>query len=119
MVDPEIAYRPANIRRCLDTRTPCRYIGAMDEHIKKNCLQRLSRIEGQVRGIAGMVEKDRYCIDILTQISAIHAGLRKVEQELLQNHVSHCIENAIASGNAEDQRTKVSELIKTLGRPNR
>jgi DNA-binding FrmR family transcriptional regulator len=91
----------------------------MDEHIKKNCLQRLSRIEGQVRGIAGMVQNERYCIDIMTQISAIHAGLRKVEEELLQNHVAHCIENAIASGNAEDQRVKVNELIKALGRPNR
>ncbi len=91
----------------------------MDDHIKKNCLQRLSRIEGQVRGIAGMVQNERYCIDIITQIAAIQAGLRKVEEELLQNHVAHCIENAIASGNAEDQREKVSELIKVLGRPNR
>jgi len=91
----------------------------MDHDIKKNCLQRLSRIEGQVRGIAGMVQNDRYCIDIITQLSAIHAGLRKVEEELLQNHVGHCIENAIASGNADEQRQKVNELIKVLGRPNR
>ncbi len=111
---PPDRYGPA-----LDTLTPCRYITVMDEHIKKNCLQRLSRIEGQVRGIAGMVQNERYCIDIITQISAIQAGLRKVEEELLQNHVAHCIENAIASGNAEDQREKVNELIKVLGRPNR
>ena len=91
----------------------------MDHDIQKNCLQRLSRIEGQVRGIAGMVQNDRYCIDIITQLSAIHAGLRKVEEELLQNHVGHCIENAIASGNADEQRQKVNELIKVLGRPNR
>jgi DNA-binding FrmR family transcriptional regulator len=88
----------------------------MQKDIKDKCLQRLSRIEGQVRGIARMVAEDRYCIDIITQIAASQAALRKVEGELLQNHVSHCVEHAIASGNAEDQRQKVAELMEVLNR---
>ncbi len=91
----------------------------MQEKIKQNCLQRLSRIEGQVRGIARMVENERYCIDIMHQIAAVQSALRKVEEELLHNHVGTCIEDAIASGNAEDQRQKVAELIKVLGRTSR
>ena len=88
----------------------------MDEKTKEACLQRLSRIEGQVRGIARMVGEDRYCIDILTQIAAVQAAMRKVEGELLRNHVSHCVEHAIASGNADDQRQKVNELVQVLSR---
>jgi DNA-binding FrmR family transcriptional regulator len=88
----------------------------MQKDAKDKCLQRLNRIEGQVRGIARMVADDRYCIDIITQIAAAQAALRKVEGELLQNHVSHCVERAIASGNAEDQRQKVAELMEVLNR---
>ncbi len=89
----------------------------MDEKTKENCLRRLSRIEGQVRGVAAMVADERYCIDIINQIAAVQSALRNVERELLQGHVGHCIESAIASGNAEDQREKVAELIKVLRRP--
>jgi DNA-binding FrmR family transcriptional regulator len=88
----------------------------MRKEIRDKCLQRLSRIEGQVRGIARMVGEDRYCIDIITQIAAAQAALRKVENELLEDHVSHCVEHAIASGNAEDQRRKVAELMEVLNR---
>jgi DNA-binding FrmR family transcriptional regulator len=88
----------------------------MQRDIRDNCLQRLSRIEGQVRGIARMVSEDRYCIDIITQISAVQAALRKVESEILQNHVNTCVEHAIASGNAEEQRQKVAELMEVLNR---
>jgi DNA-binding FrmR family transcriptional regulator len=88
----------------------------MQKDMKDKCLQRLSRIEGQVRGIARMVAEDRYCIDIITQIAAAQAALRKVEGELLQNHVNHCVEHAIASGSAEDQRQKVAELMEVLNR---
>ena len=88
----------------------------MEKKIKESCLQRLKRIEGQVRGISRMVGEERYCIDILTQIAAVHAALRKVEGELLRNHVSHCVEHAIASGNADDQRKKVNELVEVLSR---
>ena len=92
------------------------YKRCMRKEIKDKCLQRLARIEGQVRGIARMVGEDRYCIDIITQIAAVQAALRKVENELLQNHVAHCVEHAIASGNAEDQRLKVAELMGVLNR---
>ncbi|KAI96293.1 metal-sensitive transcriptional regulator [Rhodomicrobium vannielii ATCC 17100] len=83
---------------------------------KDKRLRRLARIEGQVRGIARMVADERYCIDIITQIAAVQAALRKVESEILENHVSHCVEHAIQSGNAEEQRTKVAELMEVLNR---
>ncbi len=86
------------------------YMSIMQTHLKASCLKRLSRIEGQVRGIARMVEEDRYCIDIVTQISAARAALRRVEEEILRDHVAHCVEHAIASGDAEEQRRKVAEL---------
>lgn len=79
-------------------------------------VKRLKRIEGQVRGIARMVEEDRYCIDIVTQISAAIAALRRVEEEILQQHVSHCVEHAIASGNKTEQRKKIDELMEVLSR---
>jgi DNA-binding FrmR family transcriptional regulator len=79
----------------------------------------LQRIEGQVRGLARMVEEDRYCIDVVTQISAARAALRKVEEEVLHDHVAHCVENAIASGNKAEQRRKVAELMEVLGRTGR
>ena len=82
----------------------------------KSLLNRLSRIEGQVRGVTGMVQENRYCIDILTQIQAVRSALSKVENELLQNHLHHCIEGAIVSGNAAEQRRKAAELVKVLGR---
>ncbi|MBI4725285.1 MAG: metal-sensitive transcriptional regulator [Rhodomicrobium sp.] len=88
----------------------------MDGEAKKKSLERLSRIEGQVRGIARMIENGRYCIDIMTQIAAAQAALRKVEDELLKRHVSHCVENAIMSGDADDQRRKIAELIEVLER---
>ena len=93
-----------------------RYNTIMQKGVKDKCLQRLSRIEGQVRGIARMVSEERYCIDIMTQIAAVQAALRKVESEILQNHVNTCVEHAIASGNAEEQRRKVAELIEVLNR---
>jgi DNA-binding FrmR family transcriptional regulator len=83
---------------------------------KAKLLNRLSRIEGQVRGVARMVEEDRYCIDILTQIQAARAALVRVETEMLKDHLGHCIERAIVGGDAEDQRRKASELIQLLER---
>lgn len=91
----------------------------MQKDTKTSCLRRLGRIEGQVRGLARMVEEDRYCIDIVTQISAVRAALRRVEEEILRDHVAHCVEHAIASGNADEQRQKVAELIDVLSRSNR
>ena len=86
---------------------------------KADTLRRLGRLEGQVRGIAGMVEADRYCIDIVTQIAAARAALRKVEEEILREHVAHCVEHAITSGDKSDQRRKVAELMDVMARAGR
>ena len=83
---------------------------------KRNCGDRLKRIEGQVRGIARMIEEDRYCIDVLTQLRAVRAALRRVEDEVLNDHVEHCVEGAIASGDGGEQRRKVQELLTVLAR---
>jgi DNA-binding FrmR family transcriptional regulator len=91
----------------------------MHDAAKTSCLKRLNRIEGQVRGLARMVEDDRYCIDVVTQISAVRAALRRVEEEILRDHVAHCVEGAIASGNKADQRQKVAELMDVLERATR
>ena len=81
--------------------------------------KRFNRIEGQVRGLSRMVEEGRYCIDIVTQISAVRAALRRAEEEILRDHVGHCVEHAINSGNKKDQRQKIAEIIEVLGRSNR
>lgn len=91
----------------------------MRDNIKITCRKRLSRIEGQVRGLSRMVEEDRYCIDIVTQISAVRAALRRVEEEVLKDHVAHCVEHAITSGNNTDQRRKISELMAVIERASR
>ena len=83
---------------------------------KPKLLNRLNRIEGQVRGISRMVEGDRYCIDVLTQIQAVRAALAKVESEMLKAHLDHCIESAIVGGDTHQQRQKASELIALLER---
>ena len=88
----------------------------MTKQSKDPCLKRLSRIEGQVRGLARMVEQDRYCIDIVTQIAAVRAALRRVEEEVLRDHISHCVEHAIISGDAAEQRRKIDELMDALSR---
>jgi DNA-binding FrmR family transcriptional regulator len=82
-------------------------------------LKRLNRIEGQVRGLARMVEEDRYCIDVITQIGAVRAALRRVEEELVHDHVGHCVQHAIDSGDKTEQRKKIAELVETLSRTSR
>ncbi len=88
----------------------------MQTNTKTACLKRLSRIEGQIRGLTGMVEHDRYCIDVVTQIAAARAALKRVEELVLKDHVGHCVEHAIASGDRAEQRRKVAELMEVLGR---
>lgn len=88
----------------------------MQQDTKTAVQKRFNRIEGQVRGLSRMVEEGRYCIDIITQISAVRAALRRAEEEILRDHVSHCVEHAIASGNKHDQRIKITEIIEALGR---
>lgn len=91
-------------------------MASMQNETRNACLKRLSRIEGQVRGLSRMLEEDRYCIDIVTQVAAVRAALKKVEEEVLRDHVAHCVEHAIQSGDADEQRSKVSELISVLGK---
>ena len=91
----------------------------MQSTTKASCRKRLSRIEGQVRGLARMVDEDRYCIDIVTQIAAVRAALGRVEEEVLRDHVAHCVEHAIRSGNASEQRKKIAELMDVLARSQR
>lgn len=78
---------------------------------KSPLVNRLRRIEGQVRGLANMIETDRYCIDVLTQIQAVKAALGRVESEVLKRHAASCVSQAIASGDEAEQREKFEELI--------
>ena len=87
--------------------------------IKASAQKRLSRIEGQVRGLARMVEDERYCIDIVTQIAAARAALRRLQEEILRDHVGHCVEHAIASGDKAEQRRKIEELMDVVERADR
>ena len=91
----------------------------MHEATKTSVLTRLKRIEGQVGGLLRMVAEDRYCVDMLTQINAVRAALHKVEEQILRDHVSHCVAGAFASGDVIEQRHKVEELIETIGRMTR
>ncbi|MBS0644624.1 MAG: metal-sensitive transcriptional regulator [Acetobacteraceae bacterium] len=91
----------------------------MNDDVKKTVTGRLRRIEGQVGGLIRMVEDDRYCVDVLTQINAVRAALHKVEEQVLRDHVSHCVAGAFSSGNVLEQRQKVEELITTIGRMTR
>jgi CsoR family transcriptional regulator, copper-sensing transcriptional repressor len=88
----------------------------MQPAAKASCRKRLNRIEGQVRGLLRMVEQDRYCIDVITQVSAVRAALKRVEEEVLKDHVAHCVEQAISGGDRDEQRRKIGELLHTLGK---
>ena len=83
----------------------------VDSEIKASNLRRLGRIEGQIRGIQRMVEEDRYCADILTQVSSVQEALRAVARALMRNHLAHCATHAIRSGSAEDRQTMYDELL--------
>lgn len=91
----------------------------MEREDKDRLRNRLRRLEGQVRGIAKMIEEERYCIDVLTQVQAARAALSRVETELLRDHLHHCVHGAIASGDPEEQRKKAGELIELLERSGR
>ena len=82
-------------------------------------LNRLKRVEGQVRGIASMVEEDRYCIDILQQMQAVKSALSKAEDAVLKNHADFCVAEAIASGDVAEQQEKFGELIDLFAKAKR
>ena len=83
---------------------------------KKKISNRLHRIEGQVRGIERMVDEDRYCIDILTQVAAVKTALDSLALQLLQGHVSHCVAGALASGDRATADEKSQELLAAVER---
>ena len=83
---------------------------------KDALVKRLHRIEGQVRGIERMVEDDRYCIDILTQVSAVNTALESLALQILDEHVRHCVAGALSSGDSEDAHRKTEELLEAVRR---
>ena len=83
---------------------------------KDQLLKRLARIEGQVRGVARMIEDDRYCIDILTQLSAVETALEAVALNVLEDHVEHCVAGALSSGDAREANQKSRELLEAVQR---
>ena len=86
----------------------------VDPDAKERNRKRLRRIEGQVRGLQKMVEEDRYCADILTQISSVHEALRAVGRELMRNHLKHCASDAIANGTPKEQEAMYDELVELM-----
>lgn len=88
----------------------------MQTETKPKVLNRLSRIEGQVRGISRMVEDDRYCVDLLTQLQAVRAALTRVESEVLKDHLDHCVMQAMTGDDFAERKAKAGELIELLGR---
>jgi CsoR family transcriptional regulator, copper-sensing transcriptional repressor len=83
---------------------------------KDALVRRLHRIEGQVRGVERMVEEDRYCIDILTQIAAVNTALESLGFQILDEHVRHCVAGALTSGDEADAREKTEELLEAVQR---
>ena len=83
---------------------------------KEALKKRLARIEGQVRGISRMIDDDRYCIDILTQLGAVDTALEQVAIKVLEDHVQHCVANALASGSPESAREKSEEMLDAVRR---
>jgi CsoR family transcriptional regulator, copper-sensing transcriptional repressor len=86
---------------------------SVDAETKARNLKRLRRIEGQVRGLQKMVEEDRYCADIMTQISSVHEALRSVGKELMRNHLKHCATTAIRAGE-QDAESMYDELMELM-----
>jgi DNA-binding FrmR family transcriptional regulator len=91
-----------------------RKAAGVDPHIKAANLNRLRRIEGQVRGLQKMVEEDRYCPEIMIQISAVHEALRTVGRGLMQNHLRHCATQALRSGTPKEAEATYQELLELI-----
>ena len=95
----------------LDANLSERKAVSVDPEIKASNLRRLRRIEGQIRGLQRMVEEDRYCADILTQVSSAQEALRAVARALMRNHLAHCATHAIRSGSDEERQAMYDELL--------
>ncbi len=98
----------------VDVNLPGRKAVEVDPAIKASNLRRLRRIEGQVRGLQRMVEEDRYCADILTQVSSTQEALRAVARALMSNHLAHCATSAIRNGSAEERQAMYEELLEMI-----
>ena len=96
--------------------TTSRMAQGVDEGLRQSALNRLRRIEGQVRGLHKMVEKGRYCADILTQVASVQEALGGVGKLLLKNHLKHCVTHAVVSGDVVDADKKFDELVELFGR---
>ncbi|MCC6586799.1 MAG: metal-sensitive transcriptional regulator [Bryobacterales bacterium] len=91
-----------------------RHAHGVDAELKSSNLRRLRRIEGQIRGLQRMVEEDRYCPDIMIQISAVQEALRTVGRDLLRNHLKHCASHAISTGTPEQVNSVYDELLELI-----
>ena len=100
----------------LDGSISSRKAVGVDPAIKASSLRRLRRIEGQIRGLQRMVGEDRYCADILTQVSSVQEALRAVARALMRNHLTHCATHAIRSGSPEDRQAMYDELLEMIYR---
>ncbi|MEO8029802.1 MAG: metal-sensitive transcriptional regulator [Gemmatimonadota bacterium] len=92
---------------------------AVDPEIKRTVQNRLRRIEGQIRGLERMVEEERYCSDVITQVASVQEALRGVSRALLQNHLRHCAAAALQSGDPDRQQAMVEELVGLMDRGSR
>lgn len=101
---------------CVATPPEDRHASGVDAELKAKALARLRRIEGQVRGLQAMVEDERYCADVLTQISAVHQALRGVGKLLMRNHLEHCVTDALRSGDMETASTTYDEVLELMYR---
>jgi DNA-binding FrmR family transcriptional regulator len=90
----------------------------VDPEIKRSVLNRLKRIEGQIRGLQRMVEEERYCADVITQVSSVQEALRSTAKSLLHNHLKHCATQALRSGDSAQAESMYSELMELMGRVN-
>ena len=88
----------------------------METETKSKCLTRLNRAEGQIRGVVKMIEEDRYCIDVITQLQAVKSALLRIEEQILRDHVGHCVAHAMKSGDKKEQRKKIDELVAVMTR---
>ena len=93
---------------------PTKAAAAVDPEIKASNIKRLRRIEGQIRGLQKMVEEDRYCADILTQMSSVQEALRGVARALMRNHLTHCATHAISQGTPQQKEAMYDELLNLI-----
>lgn len=97
-----------------DSDLPGRIAVGVDPEIKASNLRRLRRIEGQIRGLQRMVDEDRYCTDILTQVSSAQEALRAVARALMRNHLTNCAAHAIRTGSTEERQAMYDELLEMI-----